>query len=379
MWNVERLRAEDYDELLDFLNRAFGHGAENSFDKILPVMWRRDEEHMGKHLAIRDGGKIVAALGVYPLRVRVAGQELLFATCGNVGTDAAYRGRGCMKALMEAAMEELDRIGADAVRLGGQRQRYERYGFVPVGIKRIYELNQKNVADKVIPQVSFRPIARTDAEALAFAAKLQRAKPFYVERGDADSFYDIMCAWNNRPFLAVDGEGKNIGVLSVSPDNTEIAEQYAVDAKAEYAILQSWMMQNSLWSVSCTAQPWDRDFIRLIGADCESMKQTFVTQCKIIHWNKICNALLGLYKDAEIPSGSFTLEIKDSCFLRFEGRSCRAVDSAIPDLSLDDSHAARFLFGYEQPGAVCALPPQKAAWIRAVFPLPFGWNGQDRV
>lgn len=381
MYEIERLCADDYDELLAFLNRVFGYQTENGFDRFLPVMWRRDDAHMGKHFAIRDGTRIIAAIGVYPLRVHIGKTELCIATCGNVGTEEAYRGRNCMRELMGAAMAELDAIGADAARLGGQRQRYERYGFAPVGTLYTHRLNRKNAMTSPIPEITFREIRRKDTQALRFASALQEKKPFYVSRGSMEEVYDIMCAWNHRPYLALDATGEAIGVLSVSSDRTSVAEQYAVNTTAECDMLRAWATNMAPWELTCRAYPWDAAFSREIGGICENVTVTPATQCRIMHPGKLANALLAMEGEAAMPDGHFTLELSGQCCLRFENGTCTEapVGSFSPDLTLDPLTGARFLFGCAQPDTVCGLPRDKERWIRSVFPLPFGWNGQDRV
>ncbi len=376
MYNIERLCAKDHDELLVFFNDGFGYPQEEGFDKLLPVMWRRDDLHMGHHLAIRDHGKIIAALGVYPLNVRVAGRELRFATCGNVATAKEYRGRNCMRELMFAAMEELDRIGADVARLGGQRQRYERYGFEIVGTKRTYTLTQKNLAEKPRPALEFRPIRRTDAETLDFARKLQTSEPFYVERGGREDFYDILCAWKNQPYLAEKADGTPVGVLSVSADHKTVAEVYAGFAQEKYDILQAWMWTQGVYSLTGSCLAWERELARLIGRDCETMTVSGATQCRILHWDRLCDALLQL--DPRPAEDPFVLEIQGYGSLRFAGNSCKKTDAS-PDLVLDGLTAARFLLGWDDPASVADIPPEKRPAVRATFPLCMGWNGQDRV
>ena len=97
---IEKLTASDFDGLLDTLNACFARGQEGyTFLDTLPAMWRHDDTAMGRHLAIRDGDRVAAVVGVYPLQTRVAGHDVLFATVGNVGTRPEYRNSGYMKAL----------------------------------------------------------------------------------------------------------------------------------------------------------------------------------------------------------------------------------------------------------------------------------------
>ena len=103
MTRVERLTVNDYEEVLDVMNRAFTtptHVAD--FEKHLPIMWTKEHDYMSRHFGIREEGKLVAVVGVYPLPVNIAGHELMSSTMGNIGTLQDCRGKGYMKALLAA-------------------------------------------------------------------------------------------------------------------------------------------------------------------------------------------------------------------------------------------------------------------------------------
>lgn len=92
---IVRLTAKDYDEWLEVLNIVFTGQNKRSvdFEQSLPKMCVRDDEHMGRHLAVKEGGKICALLGIYPLRTRIGKEEVLFSTVGNVATLPKYEGK----------------------------------------------------------------------------------------------------------------------------------------------------------------------------------------------------------------------------------------------------------------------------------------------
>ena len=112
---IERLTASDYDEWLAVIDRVFTiqNKRHMDFEVELPKMCVRDDEHMGKHFAVKKNGKIVSALGVYPLPMNVAGEEILFSTMGNVITVPEEEGNGYMTQLLEVAMKELSDLGID--------------------------------------------------------------------------------------------------------------------------------------------------------------------------------------------------------------------------------------------------------------------------
>ena len=221
---IQRLKAEHYDELLELLNFTFekvrGRGVD--FLTAQPKMWVRDDEHMGKHLGIFDDGKLVAALGIYPLPAVIDGTDVLFATTGNVATHPDYEGRGYFTRLFDAAMDELDRLDADAARLGGARQRYGRYGFEPCGALHKFTVNATNFKKcyKKMPDVTFRPVALGDVSELKYIKELSEKSQMYVKRSSGDSYRDVFLALSSkhaRPYIAERG-GKPIGYLSAVDD-----------------------------------------------------------------------------------------------------------------------------------------------------------------
>ena len=77
MANVERLTEKDYAEVLEVMNTSFTtptHVAD--FEKHLPIMWTREHDYMSRHFGVRENGKLIAVVGVYPLPVNIAGHEL---------------------------------------------------------------------------------------------------------------------------------------------------------------------------------------------------------------------------------------------------------------------------------------------------------------
>ena len=64
------------------------------FLRDIPKMWVRDDAHMGKHIGIFEGDRLVAAMGIYPFDALVGGVPLRFATTGNIAVHPMLRGAG---------------------------------------------------------------------------------------------------------------------------------------------------------------------------------------------------------------------------------------------------------------------------------------------
>ena len=216
-----RLKKAYYDEWLALENDVFSrhNGSPMNFERSLPKMCVRDDEHMGKHFAIREDGKLRAVVGIYPLPIMIAGEKLLFSTVGNVATTPDYEGRGFMRKLMMVAMEELTQIGADASRLGGLRQRYNNYGYDKCGSIYQFILSGRNV-DKCLPDFEsdliFEKILPDNHTTLKEANRIQRMSDMATIRGEENGCYDVyasMTAWKNVPYSVRKADGQLVGYL----------------------------------------------------------------------------------------------------------------------------------------------------------------------
>ena len=381
---IRRVKAEEYDKLLELLNFTFGkhNNREMDFEKELPVMCKRDDEHMRKHFAAFEGEKMVAALGVYPLPVKIMGDELLFSTVGNVATHPEYEGRGYMKALMKEAMKELENIGADASRLGGKRARYGRYGYEMCGIQYKLTFTPHNLANyfpEFSADVSFEKIEKDDLDALEYCCNLYEKEKFYVERDRACSYrrmYCSMIAWQNVPYIAKDKDGNYVGFLSIK-DN-EIAEIFAENTDIYRDMILSWVKRSNN-SVNFCLREHNVSLLRVFTAVCEKISITSPSHFKIINYKKVINALLKLKADmCTLTDADFTIFIEGYGKLRIvcdkDGARCEDYDGGC-DFIFSRNHASRFLFGPLPPYAVADVSMKTGN----LLPLPLSWNLQDRA
>ena len=382
---LRRLHAGDMQMLSTLLNTAFtGAPDTRHFEEGLPKMWVDDDEHMGRHIAVFENDIPVGAVGIYPYDVNIGGKILRFATVGNIGVLGEYRGKGYMQALMEAAMAELDALDIDVSRLGGLRTRYERYGYEMCGTNYTVRISKRN-AEEAYPDgtdITFSAAAADDAEALSLIRALYSRASIACERGDDRDLYCTLCAWKNRPYLAY-RDGTPIGYLCASPDGASIAEHGALDENVHTAMLCAWALQSSAYEVRAEVYPWDVPLCREIGGICESFSAVPATQCKILSWDRFADALLSLkHSLTPLEHGTVTLGIDGWGTLVMDvtdggARAYRSEET--PDDVLSPLTAARLLFGMMPPVLVAPLSSANRRLLSAWLPLPFSWNGQDRV
>ena len=388
---MRKLTTKDYDELLELLNHTFAnkYGRDMDFLNEQPKMWVKDDEHMGNHVGVFEDGRLVSVVGIYPLPAKIDGTDILFATTGNVATHPEYEGRGYFSKAFSEIMTELEKIDADAARLGGARQRYGRYGFEPGGLLHKFTINSTNFKKcyKKEPNVTFRPVALGDACELKFIKELSERSLMFVKRSTDDSYRDVFLALSSkhsRPYIA-ERDGKPIGYLSAYADNQfvgvsdfgrHIAEIRGNTPDDVYDMVMCW--QNLIdKEVDLPVSPFETELLRIFSKIAEGHSAVSPSHFKFRKFEPTADALMRVKaKTVELPEGEFTLEIKDYgnlCFYNKGGKAGCEKTSISTALTLERSDAQRLLFGSLPTEAVCDLP-----WIaRAFLPLPLTWNTND--
>ena len=146
---IERATAKDRSELLSFLLGVFRAGRPDHppFEDIYPDLFLEDDEVLGRHAVIREEGRIVACVGTYLIPVQLGGCRVMTAGLGQVATDPAVRGKGCMTALINHELDRCRDEGALVAWLGGRRDRYAHFGFDDTGLLYDYWLDAHSTRD----------------------------------------------------------------------------------------------------------------------------------------------------------------------------------------------------------------------------------------
>ena len=384
-FEIRKLKADDYDQLLDLLNTTFTKASNRPHDflRSLPKMWIRDDVHMGYHTGAFENERLVGVVGCYPLSVKIGDTSLLFATTGNVATHPDYEGRGIFNALFSKVMEELDSMEADAARLTGARQRYGRFGYEPAGISYEVVINANNrikYFNDAGADVDFVEIKREDADVLAFCDYLSRKAEFFVERSSEENFRDIylgLCCKSATPYVALK-KGIPIGYLAVAGNNSILELRY-ISLDYFIPIVCAWQRRINA-AVKFKLAPHMHGELRLISPAAEAISVSSPSHFKIMSYDRIANALIKLKKANEpLPCGELVIGIEGygciSLYVTNSRAGCTRTDKE-PDITINRATATRLLFGHLPPSAVIPITnPLISSWL----PLPFSWNTLDYV
>ncbi len=376
---IVRLNKNDYDEAIWLLNHVFSvhRGYPHDFEKMLPKMCKPTDECMGKHFAIRKDGGLKALLGIYPLPTVVADEEIMFSTVGNVVTLKEETGKGYMGILLNEAMKELDRIGADASRLGGKRSRYNRYGYEQAGGVYNFLLNESDAFAKydITTEIVFKDVKATDTDVLKKGMALYENTRFHVLRNDSKVFYDTLVAWENKTCAAYTTDGEFVGIMSVSQDDKSIVEIDAVSFDMYRNIVLSWLKNVCAKDLTVGVLPHEIDRVAFLSQICEEYTKIPASHFYIRNWEKIAGAFLKLKAEySRVPDFRMVVGINgygNICLESLNNNTRCVKTDEKADIELDNLSATRFLFDdfcTERFGISCPA-----------LPLPLSWNTQDRV
>jgi GNAT superfamily N-acetyltransferase len=121
-------KLDEFNELMSFLARAYNY-KKNFFPRYYGHIYQKKPEKIKNSFIIKDKGRIVSHVGLFPLDVLVGRSVFKVGGIGGVATDPDYRGRGLMEKLLEFAIDRMEKEGYAFSVLWGDRQRYGNFGW----------------------------------------------------------------------------------------------------------------------------------------------------------------------------------------------------------------------------------------------------------
>ncbi|GAB4188609.1 MAG: hypothetical protein Kow00105_03180 [Phycisphaeraceae bacterium] len=381
---IIRLEAGDFDEAMTFLNQVFGEHRPHDFANMLPSIYQPTDESMRCNYAVRDGGRLGAIVGVFPIRWQVGRQVLRIAGVGGVSVHPDSRGKGYMKLLMNHAIGEMRREGYDLSYLGGRRQRYAYFGYEVAGTVSRLHFNHDNIRhglkNATVPDISLQPLTSPESHNSVLKA-LHDMQPARCER-PPQTFHHYLASWHCHPMVAMDNRGQVVGYVACQPNDATVNEFMVQDADSACAVLKAWMQEQTS-SVSVLMPPYGSEMLRRLNSLAETLVLEPCGNWQVFNWAKVVDALLGLrHAFTPLYLGRVVLRITDvgqsiKMVVDASGSHCRPTDDP-PDLELDALTATKVLFGPGSPETVTQIPAG-ASLLTAWCPLPLYISTQDKV
>jgi len=367
--------------LIETLDEVFFSEEDTRFLTLLPKLYKEQYNPAENNIILKEDGVIKAAVGCFPINVTAAGRKLRIMGIGNVAVTKDCRRKGYMIDLMNMALEKMIAEGYDYSLLGGQRQRYEYFGYVPAGSGINFTINKGNISrirnGNTETDFTAETLEESNTEAIAKIKALYDKMPFHAERKE-EEMVDILRSWGCTPYVVcLGGEFKGYFVMKKG----YLAEVKAVNTDDLLDIFLCIMKASESESVSFTAPVYDTETCDFMAKRCCGMAVCHVEQLNIFNYAKFIEAFLTI-KAERINLCSGTLNVlvhgyakDEKIAVTVDGKSVTVAETdAEPDVELDNLEAVAFFAGNYAVKRL-SLPAFAQNW----FPVDFFMHGQDNV
>lgn len=354
----------------------------NNFLDLLPKLYK-DKFNCGeRNMILKEDGVIKAAVGCFPVDAVAAGRKMKIMGIGNVAVAKDCRRKGYMIELMKDVVAWMIDEGYDYSLLGGQRQRYEYFGYSPAGNALRFEINIGNISrlrnGNTETTFNVKEITENDTEILAKANELNNAQPYHVIRNQ-ENLLDILKSWRATPYAVFNGdEFKGYFTTNCKGNLSEIKAVNTDDLLDIYLCAMK-VMESEI--VAFTAPAYDTALCSYMQKICCGMSVCHVEQINILNYAKFIEAFLAVRAQRmNLCSGTLNVLIHgyrkdEQLAITVDGKNVTVTETdADPDFELEHLEAIAFFAGQYSEKRFSA-PAFSQSW----FPVDFYAGQQDNV
>ncbi len=372
---ITPVKKSEYGDVMRFLENVYGF-SRGQFALNYPQAWREENFDAANTLGIREKGKLVSFVRVFPLRFIFGRATLSAGGIGAVATAPECRGRGHMSVLMEEAVRKMKRDGYAVSILGGDRYRYGNFGYENHGHTVFVTISSRGLAKSGVPAVAVKHYfgedvvltrimnayqshpCRAERTRSGFRARYERSGIAVYYAGSAREFgYLIVPPWG-APGGVLEFGGCPETVLGIA---AHLAGRFSIESfTLEYPDFQSVpaAVLKAAWS-------WTTGPSGML---------------KILHLKKTLESYAGEIGPLFPDGAALTLStVEETVGLEKKSRMLRVTAGGSgPAVVLDERQLVRLLFGL--PGSLPpGVVPETRGVLKSIFPLPFLYWPLDRV
>ncbi len=369
----------DFHGYIDFINYCFGmNGTSRAFDTLLPKLYADGKTSADDTYFALDGDKLVGTVLSYPLTLHIGSETLSMRGIGSVATHPRHRGKGIMKSLMEAAIDDMIKDGVALSVLSGRRGRYAHFGYEKCDAMTYYTVNRASLSyrEPATDGYSVKKVDRNDTELLDLLHTHMHSRPYYVDR-PREELYDILTSWRSTPYAYFQGN-RLVGWSVFYASKHQLSEFEVLDPAAIGAILA--LSVKAFGEITVAVPIYENEKGALIDPYAETVNAISETNFLVLDFEKLLSALFSL-KATEVPlcDGSLSVKIEgyrtETLLLAVKnGIPTVSAYHGTPDLTLSLTDAETFFVRAISPKRA-AVSPEVASWL----PLPLFIHECDNV
>jgi hypothetical protein len=278
--------------------------------------------------------------------------------------------------LMEMQAENAKEKGIDVMLLGGQRQRYEYYGYSPIGGDYRYDFVNANIRhglkDVCACGIEFVPFKD------ACACEIDKAYQVYEKQlvtggRPREDFEIILSSWKSVPYIVKkDGEVKGY-IISGGPEG--IGEMTLACPCLVKPVVKAWFEHFGIRRLSVVAAAYDVKLNRELASFAESHNLTACFHARVVNLKNVLEATMALKKAASgLKDGEMVVQMDEEAplLVKVENGEISVTETTKePTVSLDRLSMQQFLFSCNRFTAPEAEAPE--GWL----PLPLHLYSAD--
>jgi predicted N-acetyltransferase YhbS len=389
---MPRLRNPSYDELdevYNLLNKVFHYedvGLNPAF--VMEQLRVLDTENI---LVIEEDDQIVSHLFLKPYKIDICGAVLKGAEVGGLVSDEKYRQRGFASTLLKEAIRRIVEMGCDISTLGGDRNRYARWGWEHGGMTRTYTLTDRsvrNIGDCKVSELKRYESPEPNLKRRIIEAYEKQAIHMVRTKVDHNLTYDVpkLLGTNIWTFESADkGFAYMVTLRSDDQKNMTIRE-YGGDPQVLAVGIRGLFDVWNLRKATVSSPGVYTEFTPFLEKVSQGWSVHPSRQINIIDLKGCLQKLLpvaaklaeNVLEGVSTPH-SLTLEVsetKQKANILFSS-GCRLTDKEGESLILDKCQMVRLLFGQNKPSSVFRLAKRIPSYLDLILPLPFHEWGTD--
>lgn len=377
-----RGNAEMYDDYMDFINYVFGfNGNESDFKKLLPKLYNPECDPCYNNYIVTENGKLKAAIGAFDSELTVGGEVLKCRGIGNVAVHPYSRSKGYMIDSMNAAISDMIKDGVDYSILGGQRQRYNYFGFDYIGVVYEFSINSTNLRHcfRGVPfnELEIRDVSAEENELIDKIYSSHSSRPLRTLR-PREKFYNICRSWR-APLRAIFKNGEYVGYFIAGLQELTLSDGELFDD-----VVRNYVSKYG--DVTIAIPEWRGDMLRRAHRICGHVSVQNCDMFNIFNYKKLVGAFLEFKASyAPIADGELNVLIHgiagdEKLKIRLHSQKAdgrfTSVEYTDEDAELELSHmeAMQLFFGLTSPYRYSLSPA-----IRSALPLPLYVENADHV
>lgn len=379
---VDFMKKGDFAGLCKLLNHCFTNMVR--FSKNISHTCNDFPENYDTHLVIRDKGRVVSHVGVFPMMMKIYGGGILrIGGIGGVATYKEYRGHGFMNILLEKAIEEMKKK-YDISWLGGDRRRYGNFGWENGGRKIVFSLTDRSVKKVEVKKFSIRKCSK-EKKYLEAVEKMHAKEWLGLDRSHQQSKL-IYRHENKDIFLAFKGSRLTAYmIVKINQDknnkkvHTAYVNEYGGDLDGIKALAKYVVEALNCHQVTVTTPVYNNKYKELFaGMTSLASVSAYGEMMKIISLKGVLKSYekhmsLKLKNSKLKAKACITLIIKNTgeAVTLNIGKGVKVTDKlSSRKIILSDRDMVRLLFGLTKPSDDFKLGAGFAA-LDLIFPLDF--------